>query len=248
MKEILKKRVKRVKRVKNLMNTIKELTNLGYTITADGDRLHAEFAGGQKPPLAAVQPLIDELRRRKREALAYLNEQKRQLPVDITPVKGGFLLRFPYDQDFVHDLKILPRHARRWQPEQNACRIKDLYAVAIEDFILAHYGARVNLAPPVEPQPSGVVLVDFAEWNSSSTAHYVATTNKAKEAQKKRAGARQVDAAVDYVKRTGLCCVCHQQPADRMTCSRRCMAAYLRIDEIDSSESIQDETLEDPAE
>ena len=37
---------------------------------------------------------------------------------------AGALLRFPFNQDYIDDLKtILPRHARRWVPQEKAWRI-----------------------------------------------------------------------------------------------------------------------------
>jgi hypothetical protein len=63
----------------------------------------------------------------------------------ITPLTEGFLLEFSYNSDLVHDLKLLPPHARRWVKDRRAWWVSGLYFPGVADFLMAHFG--VDLTP-----------------------------------------------------------------------------------------------------
>lgn len=47
--------------------------------------------------------------------------------VTISPTYGGYYLRFPFDEDVIASLRDLPKHVRRWVPEQKAWFVATAY-------------------------------------------------------------------------------------------------------------------------
>lgn len=67
--------------------------------------------------------------------------------VDIDPgYPGGYLIRFPFSEECVVDLKAgLPCHARRWDSEKRAWRITDRYLLKAERILSRHFQPAVPL-------------------------------------------------------------------------------------------------------
>lgn len=70
---------------------------------------------------------------------------KESCPVKITHVPPNYELRFKYDADFIHDLKLMPVHSRRYNKDKKCWVINELYINCVADFIFAHY--QVELTP-----------------------------------------------------------------------------------------------------
>lgn len=85
----------------------------------------------------------------------------------IERVKEGYLLYFSYDVDFIHDLKILPRHARKYDKIKKCWIINELYINCVADFILAHYD--IDLTPhrnhPIMPTIELIATKEEIEAN-----------------------------------------------------------------------------------
>ena len=64
------------------MNTLDRLRALGYEVHLEGDEIVCRWQGAGKPPAAQVGPLVQELRERKPEAVAWLQADE-CLPVDL---------------------------------------------------------------------------------------------------------------------------------------------------------------------
>ena len=56
------------------MKSITDLESMGYTFSLEGDRLRYHYAASVSPPPEAAA-LLDELRQRKTEAVAYLKRR-----------------------------------------------------------------------------------------------------------------------------------------------------------------------------
>lgn len=57
------------------MEVLLRLMSLGYAVAVEGDRIHLTWQREEDPDPAVVDPLLEELRRRKEEALAWLRAQ-----------------------------------------------------------------------------------------------------------------------------------------------------------------------------
>jgi hypothetical protein len=54
------------------MQILRELEAMGYDITLDGNNVRLTWRGQGKPDPATVKPLLEELKRRKEEAIRWL--------------------------------------------------------------------------------------------------------------------------------------------------------------------------------
>ena len=57
------------------MKTVETLKSLGYEISLRGEKIVYKYQGEEKPSPAMIRPLLEELKARKQEALAYLSAQ-----------------------------------------------------------------------------------------------------------------------------------------------------------------------------
>lgn len=89
----------------------------------------------------------------KQQNAIHTANTKKAIPIHITHHPPNYHLRYPWNPDFTHDLKLLPSHARHWNPDRKCWLVNELYINAVADFILAHYG--IDLTPerndPIQP-------------------------------------------------------------------------------------------------
>ena len=91
-----------------------------------------------------------------------------QAGFSIQEAGADFLLRaWPYNPDLNHDIKLLPRHARRWDQSERAWRISCLYFGGIADFIKAHYG--LDLTPERDDQSETIRLLGTVDEQNIMT-------------------------------------------------------------------------------
>ena len=63
-----------------MIDVLDRLRDIGYKVTASGDRLRCRWQGPGKPDPSVVRPLLDELRERKAEALASIRGEEQLAP------------------------------------------------------------------------------------------------------------------------------------------------------------------------
>lgn len=72
------------------MELIAKIRQAGFRVTLDGEKIRFEYAGQGEPPEAA-KALLDALRERKNEVIAYLKEA---MPKPFLEMDGGLVIPF----------------------------------------------------------------------------------------------------------------------------------------------------------
>lgn len=75
------------------MHLLRQLEKIGYQATLDGDNVRLTWRGMGKPDPAIVRPLLEELKRRKEEAIRWLVSQQQEPDYEAEAAKAAKLLR-----------------------------------------------------------------------------------------------------------------------------------------------------------
>ena len=208
--------------VENLLN---ELREAGIKVTVEGSSLRAE-------PSDAV---TDDM-------LAKMQFYRRGLIDAVTKVKPFKVIAYPVDKLD----GIMPAHYKRLKDG----RIKAVYRTEAEfrDHILTIQWTHrdfeqaqdlVEAAIALGGAQTAEVKLDFSERNNAP-GWYESKTRQGKEVRTKQKAVRYVRDHISFVSKTGLCGVCGKEPVRTgVTCSDRCMDAYLGMHEIDQGEFIK---------
>lgn len=93
------------------MRSLIELEKLGYTFSTDGERLEFKAAAPIEPVI--VMPLLEELRKHKPEAIAFLQSQH----LDLRLQYNTLLAREQKGEKYLDDPIRTPEEIEKWTPE-----------------------------------------------------------------------------------------------------------------------------------